>query len=201
MTAYPTREYRGVERLVYAEVTEDSEDAYTTGEVKPLAGIATVSKTTASSTEAHYYDNAPKIVIASEGPDTVTLTVSAIPLEVLADITGQTWDSTHGAIIEGQRSQKHFAIGYVTKNTDGTKVYVWRLKGMFNIPDMTSSTEDDGTDANGQEIEFMGVETTHLFTATGKGARSVVVDDGLGLADVSTWFSAGVTPDTIQTRA
>lgn len=194
-------EYRGVERLVYAEVTEDSEDAYTTGDVKPLAGVATISKTTASSVEAHYYDNAPKIVISSEGPDTVTLTVSAIPLETLADITGQTWDSTHGAIIEGPRSQKHFAIGYETKRTDGTKVYVWRLKGMFNIPDTTSSTEDDGTDANGQELEYMGVETTHLFTATGKGARSVVVDDGLGLADISTWFSAVVTPDTIQTRA
>ena len=194
-------EYRGVERLVYAEVTEDSEDAYTTGTVKSLAGVATISKTTASSTEAHYYDNAPKIVISAEGADTVTLTVSAIPLDVLADITGQTWDSTHGAIIEGPRTQKHFAIGYETKRTDGSKVFVWRLKGMFDIPDTTSNTEDDGTDADGQELTYTGVETTHLFTATGKGARSVVADDGLGLADTSTWFNAVVTPDTIQTRA
>ena len=194
-------EYRGVERLVYAEVTEDSEDAYTTGTVKSLAGVATISKSTASSTEAHYYDNAPKIVISAEGADTVTLTVSAIPLDVLADITGQTWDSTHGAIIEGPRTQKHFAIGYETKRTDGTKVFVWRLKGMFDIPDTTSNTEDDGTDADGQELTYTGVETTHLFTATGKGARSVVADDGLGLADTSTWFNAVVTPDTIQTRA
>ena len=194
-------EYRGVERLVYAEVTEDSEDAYTTGTVKSLAGVATISKSTASSTEAHYYDNAPKIVISAEGADTVTLTVSAIPLDVLADITGQTWDSTHGAIIEGPRTQKHFAIGYETKRTDGSKVFVWRLKGMFDIPDTTSNTEDDGTDADGQELTYTGVETTHLFTATGKGARSVVADDGLGLADTSTWFNAVVTPDTIQTRA
>ena len=194
-------EYRGVERLVYAEVTEDSEDAYTTGTVKSLAGVATISKTTASSTEAHYYDNAPKIVISAEGADTVTLTVSAIPLDVLAEITGQTWDSTHGAIIEGPRAQKHFAIGYETKRTDGSKVFVWRLKGMFDIPDTTSNTEDDGTDADGQELTYTGVETTHLFTATGKGARSVVADDGLGLADTSTWFNAVVTPDTIQTRA
>ena len=163
--------------------------------------MATISKTTASSTEAHYYDNAPKIVISAEGADTVTLTVSAIPLDVLADITGQTWDSTHGAIIEGPRTQKHFAIGYETKRTDGSKVFVWRLKGMFDIPDTTSNTEDDGTDADGQELTYTGVETTHLFTATGKGARSVVADDGLGLADTSTWFNAVVTPDTIQTRA
>ena len=72
-------EYRGVERLVYAEVTEDSADNYTTGTVKSLAGVATISKSTASSTEAHYYDNAPKIVISAEGADTVTLTVSVGP--------------------------------------------------------------------------------------------------------------------------
>ena len=72
---------------------------------------------------------------------------------------------------------------------------------MFGIPDQTSSTENDGTDANGQEITFTGIETTHAFTSTGKGARSVVVDDSLGLAQVSNWFSAVVTPDTITTRA
>ena len=191
-------EYRGVRNLVYAEVVADTENAYTTGTVKSLAGIATVSKTTSSSVEAHYYDNAPKIVISSAGADEVTLTVSAIPLDVYADITGQTWDAVHGAVIEGPRTQKSFAIGYVTKRTDGTEVYVWRLKGMFSIPDSTSNTEDDGTDADGQEITFTGVETTHKFTATGAGARSVIADAGLGLASTATWFSAVVTPDTIQ---
>lgn len=195
-----TTEYRGVENLVYAEVTEDSENAFTTGTVKALAGVAEITASTESSVEAHYYDNAPKILITGMGANTVTLTVSAIPLEVLADITGQRWDSTHGCIVEGPRTQKNFAIGYVTKKTDGSLVYVWRLKGAFAIPDTTSATEDDGTDANGQELEYTGVETIHKFTSTGKGARSVIVDDSLGLAKTDTWFSAVVTPDTIQTR-
>ncbi|MBR6204668.1 MAG: hypothetical protein IKQ60_06445 [Candidatus Methanomethylophilaceae archaeon] len=193
-------EYRGVKNLVYAEVTADTENAYTTGTVKPLAGVATISKATSSSAEAHYYDNAPKIVITSQGSDEVTLTVSAIPLETYADITGQQWDSEHGCVIEGPRTQKSFAIGYETKRTDGSKVYVWRLKGAFSIPDQESSTENDGTDASGQEITYTGVETVYAFTSTGKGARSVVVDDSLGLAQTGTWFAAVVTPDTIATR-
>lgn len=193
-------EYRGVNNLVYAEVTADDENAYTAGEVKPLAGVATISRTTSSSVEAHYYDNAPKVLISAAGSDEVTLTVSAIPLEVYADITGQTWDDTHGCVVEGPRTQKHFAIGYETKRTDGSKVYVWRLKGMFSIPDTESSTEDDGTEASGQEITYTGIETTHAFTATGKGAKAVVVDDALGLAKTSIWFDAVVTPDTIATK-
>ena len=195
-----TVEYRGVQDLFYAKVTEDSEAAYVTGTPKRLAGVATVAKTVTSNVEAHYYDNAPAVVSSSVGADEVTLTVSAIPLEVLADITGQTWDSTHGAIIEGPRVQEHFAIGYRFKKTDNTEVYVWRLKGVFNVPDQTNATEDDGTEANGQELTFTGIQTIHAFTATGKGAKAVAADDGLGLAQVSNWFSAVVTPDSIATR-
>lgn len=194
-------EYRGVSDLYYAEVTADTDNAYTTGTPARLAGVATISRTTSSSVEAHYYDNMPAVVISSAGADEVTLTVSAIPLQVLAAITGQAWDAAKGAIIEGPRAHKEFAIGYRTKKTDGTEVYVWRLKGVFNIPDQTSNTEDDGTDAEGQELTFTGIQTTHAFTATGAGAKAVVVDDGLGLAQTSNWFSAVVTPDTLTTRA
>ena len=82
-------EYRGVSDLVYAEVLTDDADGYTTGEVKPLAPIAEIGKATESSSEAHYYDNKPLIVIDSTGADEVTCSVAGIPLEVVAEITGQ----------------------------------------------------------------------------------------------------------------
>lgn len=193
-------EYRGVEGLVYAEVLEDSENAYTTGTVKTLAGVAEISKTTDSSTESHYYDNIPAIVITSAGADTLTCTVSAIPLDVLAEVTGQTWDATKGAYIEGNRQTKYFALGYKTKKTNGDEVYVWRLKGTFGVPDQTSATEDDGTDANGQELVYTGISTQHRFTTTGKGAKALNVDVALELANVSTFFDVVTTPDTLQAR-
>lgn len=193
-------EYRGVEGLVFAEVTEDSETEYTTGTVKPLAGVAEISRTTETSSEAHYYDNIPAIVINSTGSDEVTITASAIPLDVLAEITGQVYDTATGAMIEGPRDNKYFAIGYKTKKTNGDEVYVWRYKGSFSIPDSTHITEDDGTDANGQEITYTGISTTHKFTKTGKGAKAMNVDVGLDLADVSTFFDTVTTPDDITAK-
>ena len=150
-------EYRGVEGLVYAEVTKDDKTGITFGEVKPLAGVAEISKSTDSTSEAHYYDNIAAIVITSTGADTVTISASGIPFDVLADITGQTYDQNTGTYIEEERTPKYFAIGYQTKKTDGSVVYVWRLKGSFNIPDQTSATENEGTDANGQELTFTGI--------------------------------------------
>lgn len=200
-------EYRGVEGLVYAEVTKDNNsteqgEGYVTGTVKELAGVAEISKSTESTNEAHYYDNLPAVVVSSTGSDTITISTSAIPLDVLADITGQYYDPATGTYVEKERTPKYFAIGYKTKTTSGDVMFVWRLKGSFNIPDQTSATENDGTDANGQEITFTGISTTHKFTKTSAPAKAVTVNTGLDLiADKDKFFATVQTPDTITAKA
>lgn len=194
-------EYRGVEGLVAAEVTnDDNNTGYVTGQVFAISGVAEISKTTDSSNEAHYYDNIPAVVVSNTSSDTVTISVSAIPFDVLAMITGQNYDETTGALIEGPRDLKYFALGYKTKKTNGDEVYVWRYKGTFNIPDQTNSTENDSTDANGQELTYTGISTTHKFTKTGKGAKALVVDTAKDLADVSSFFTEVTTPDTLTSK-
>ena len=195
-------EYRGVEGLVAAEVlTDDNDTGYTTGDVFAIAGVAEISRSTDSSNEPHYYDNIPAVVVSNTASDEVTITASAIPFDVLATITGQNYDESTGALIEGPRNFKYFAIGYITKKTNGDEVYVWRYKGTFNVPDVTNATENDGTDANGQEIVYTGISTTHKFEKTGKGAKALNVDLGKDLADVSTFFDEVTTPDTLQAKA
>ena len=191
-------EYRGVRGLVYAPVTKDDSTGFTTGTVKPLAGVAEISKTTESSNEAHYYDNLPAVVVSSTGSDEITLRASAIPYDVLADITGQYYDATTGMYVEKERASRYFAIGYVTKTTDGTDMYVWRLKGTFNIPDQTNSTENDGTDANGQEITYTGISTTYKFTKTNSPAKAITVDSSKNATSENTFFGSVQTPDTIS---
>lgn len=193
-------EYRGVEGLVYAPVTQDDSEGYSTGTVKPLAGVAEIAKSTDSTNEAHFYDNVPAVIVSSTGSDELTITASAIPLDTLADITGQGYDATTGTFIEEERTPRYFAIGYQTKDTSGRKYYVWRLKGSFNIPDQTNTTENDGTDANGQEITFTGISTTYRFSSTGKSAKAVTVNTDLDLADVTNFWTAVQTPDTIVAK-
>lgn len=194
-------EYRGVEGLVAAEVlTDDDTAGYTTGDVFAIAGVAEISKTTDSSNEAHYYDNIPAVVVSNTSSDTINISASAIPLDVLGFITGQTYDSALGALFEGTQKVRYFAIGYQTKKTNGDKIYVWRNKGTFNIPDQTNTTENNSTDANGQELVFTGISTTHKFTKIGEGCKAVVVDVAKDLADVSTFFEEVVTPDTLVAK-
>lgn len=200
-------EYRGIEGLVYAELTSDNAELIEYGAVKPLAGVANLSKTTESSAEPHYYDNVPAVVVSSTGADEVTISASAIDLETVADITGQFYDAATGMFVEGERDPKYFAIGYKTKKTNGEYVYVWRLKGTFSIPDAEHATEDDGTDATGQELVFTGINTSHKFSKladgnhpNGRTAKAVNVDLGKDLADVTTFFDEVTTPDTLKAK-
>lgn len=194
-------EYRGVEGLVAARVlTDDDANGYTTGDVFAIAGVAEISKTTDSSNEAHYYDNIPAVIVSNTAADEITINASAIPLDVLAEITGQNYDPTTGSFIEGPRDFHYFALGYKTQKTNGDEVYVWRLKGTFNIPDQTNATQDDGTDANGQEIVYTGISTTHKFTKTNKGAKAINVDVAKDLADVTNFFDTVTTPDSLTAK-
>ena len=196
-------EYRGVTDLVIAEVLTDNNkegEGYTTGEVIELAGVGEISKTTSNSSESKYYNNMAAIVINSTGADEIKCSVSVIPQDKLALITGQDYDEETGTLIEGERKVKYFALGYKTKKTNGDEIYVWRHKGTFNIPDNTHATENDGTDSNGQEVTFTGINTTHKFTKTNGGAKAINVDLGKDLADVSTFFDTVTTIDTLKAK-
>lgn len=194
-------EYRGIRGLVAAEVTTDTTEKFECDTPFELCGVAELSRTTETSSETHYYDNAPAIVIDSTGSDEVTITGSVIPFEALAKITGQTYDATKGMFVEGERTAKYFAIGYITEKTDGTEVYVWRLKGKFNIPDSTHASKNDGTDASGQELVFTGIHTTHKFENTGKTAKAVSVDTSVNAQVEATFFGTVQTPDTVTVSA
>lgn len=206
-------EFRGCKNLVYAEVTKDNNETgsgngYVTGTVKKLAPVAEISKSVETSSESHFYDNKAAIIIDSEGADTVSFTIAVPSDEVLADITGRTYDSTKKIFIESERTQKYFAVGYILgeKGEGDDERYVWRYKGTFNIPDETSATEDDGTGANNMSLEFTGIYTEHEF-ANGKGAgvkgaaKASFIRESAEVATAEQWFAAVSTPDTTFTPA
>lgn len=194
-------EYRGIRDVVAAEITKDDAEVFETGTPFSLIWASELTKETANSSETHYYDNMPAIVIDATGADTVTVGGSAIPFEVVAKVTGQYFDENTGMFVEGERESKYFALGYVTEDTSGEEVLVWRLKGKFGIPSNTHGTKNDGTDANGQELTYTGIQTTHKFNVRGKGEKAVNVLKSKCPIDEAAFFATVQTPDTIAEAA
>lgn len=191
-------EYRGVSNAVYAEVLQDDASGFVTGPVKNFTGVSEIAKTTDSANEPHYYDNIPAIIVSSTGSDEISINSSGIPFDILAEITGQYYDSATGMFVEQERTPKYFAFGYITQKTDGTEVLVWRLKGSFSIPGVTSQTQNDGTDANGQELTYTGISTTYKFTKNGAPAKAVNIDTSVNASmTADAFFDSVMTPDTV----
>jgi phi13 family phage major tail protein len=195
-------EYRGIRNLVAAEVLEDSDTTFSCGTPFAVAGVSELGRTTEAASETHYYDNAASVVIDSVGADTVSVNTSAISFDVLSKITGQKYDATRGMFVEGPRTSKYYAIGYITEKTDGTEVFVWRLKGKFNIPDSSHGTKSNGTDAKGQALVYTGINTTHKFSNNeNKTAKAVNIDTSVNAQTETTFFSTVQTPDTVEAAA
>lgn len=190
-------EYRGIRDLVAAELLTDTAEALIYDTPFSVAGIAELTRSTENSSESHYYDNIAAIVIDSVGADTVTCNCSAIPLDVLAKLTGQYYDVSTNTLVEGEATKPYFAIGYVTEDTSGNEIYVWRHKVKCSIPDSSHSTKNSGTDANGQELTFTGINTVHKFNTTGKTAKAVNHKVN-GIISETDFFTNVQTIDTLD---
>lgn len=201
-------EFRGVDQFHVARVTVDNETGYETETPVYWAPVQEIGKTTESSNESHYYDNKAMIVISSESDDKISIIMAPPELKKLATMIGKSFDEETGMMVDGERSNDYFAISYRTKGTDGYYRYVSRLKGVFSIPEESNQTENNGTDTTNTSVEFTGIYTTHEFEkgkyrngAWEKGAaKGIVVDERYGLADLSKFFEATQTPDTIKAK-
>ena len=188
-------DWRGIRGLVAAKVENDNADGIAFGEVRPLCGTSTLSKTTETSSATKYYDNVPAIITRGVGGDEVNIDGSAISEKDQAWLMGEHYDEENDVYVEGEPETDYFAIGYITKKTDGSERFVWRLKGTFGYPESEHNTEDDGTDSNGTTLVYTGINTIHKFAKTGKTAKAVNV--GADKYDEAKFFATVQTPDTV----
>ena len=194
------KQFRGISDVYVAKVLTDNEEGITFDTPERLMYVARVGKEVSSDSSSLFYDNKAMAVINSEGADAITIEGSALELSMLAKITGKVYDEALDMFVDSERSVDYFALGYKEKMLDGTYRYNWRMKGTFAIPSVESNTENDGTDSNGQTVNFTGVYTEHKFEkANNKPAKGIVVSDAS--ADVSDWFEAVKTPDDIVAKA
>lgn len=190
-------DYRGIEGLFAAEILTDDADGITYGAPRQLCEVSTLSKSTETSSATKYYNNRPAIITRSVGGDEVSIDASAISEQDLAWLMGEYYDEETGLYVEGEPELKYFAIGYITKKTDGSEMYVWRLKGTFGYPEVEHATEDDGTDSAGNKLTYSGVNTQHVFAKTGKTAKAVNLPADKFAAGKDKFFETVQTPDTI----
>lgn len=193
-------EYRGIRNLMIAPLTEtigaSGEVVETYGEWQPLAGVQQLSAEVSESTETHYYDDMPAIVVDSEGDDTYTMVVSIPSKRTRALIEGLTYDEATGALIGSKKNKQYFALGYIADKVNGVEEYTVVYKGKFSGGAKTHDTKTDGTEATNMEYTFTSISTSTKFTKGGN-VKFLSVDND-GKADLANFFEEVITPDTLR---
>lgn len=196
---------RGLSEVYAAEIISDenTEGGYKTGDPFHLIPAGEMSRSASSEKTPVYFDNAVFYQSGSETATEISITGAALRPAALARLNAKHVDPETGAVLDtGEYTEKYFAVGGKTKNTDGTEELFWFMKGTFAIPEQTDKTEDDSTDTNGTTLNFSAIQTKHLFTVDGekKPMKRVVVDTKTTkLKADQNWIAQVVTPDNLST--
>lgn len=192
----------GVSDLYVAEVTADSDAAYTAGTPESLAPVATIARETAVSTKTRYYSDAALFTDTSEGETKITIVIPGLTVEGRAKLLGKVYDTTNGIMYDsGVANPPYFAVGYCVNRPDGVKEYAWLNKGKFAIPKDEAETKTDAINEKTLSLEYTAVRTVKQFqldTNTKGGAKACYADtsDSAFMGD-ATWFNAVKTPPAI----
>lgn len=190
-------EFRGTDNVWFAKNTKDDATGYTFDTPVCICSTGQIQKSTNSNSETHYYSNVGSIVVITNGGDDVTIDTPVLDLDIVALLTGQTYDSTTKALVTGNVTEVKGALIYREQLTDDSWRYVVKYNAALSaVPEEISQTRSDGVNTNGQQLKFKCNKTIHEFSKGGH-VDGMELDERDGACDFSTFFTTVYTPDTI----
>lgn len=190
-------EFRGTDAVYFAPLTKDDATGYTFQTPVMIANTGQIQKTANSNSETHYYSNVGSIVIVTNGGDTVTINTPVLDLDVVALLTGQTYDAATKALVTGDIKEVPGALLYREQLTDDSWRYVAKYKAILSAPpEEISQTRSDGVNTNGQQLQFKCNKTSFAFT-NGGNVDGIELDERDNACTFANFFSTVYTPDTI----
>ena len=194
---------RGLKNVFVAEVTNDDNGTtgYTTDTPYHLIPAGEMTRTPSSESTNTWFDDVVFATVGTEGSTEITISGASLRADAVARLLGKDIDATTGAVVDsGEYTEKYWALGGEAEGIDGSSEFFWFLKGTFAAPAENDKTVDDSTDANGMELTFNAIQTTHVFNLKNKVAKRVVIDTTTTqVKSNQDWTAQVVTPDNLST--
>lgn len=203
-----------VDSLYAAVITADTSSAYTPGTPFYLAPVGELKHDPKADSVISYYDGAAMFAYAFEGEAEETITIPGLTEQVLAELTGKSFDSSTGVVWDnGDPSLSSFyALGYHWQHGSSAggviDKYRWFHKGLFIPSSEDAKTKGSKTDPQQLQLTYKPLRTIHKWSipdprdATGTtkittGLKVARADtSNASFAGAANWFSAVQVPET-----
>lgn len=186
----------GLDMLYIAEVTQDDANGYVADTPEFFAPAAEASQEPTTNSETQYADNQPYDVMISEGETKITLTVTNLPNEMLAKITGAVFDAASGRVFDDGGTPPYIALSFRSMKSNGSQKYYQYLKGTFESPKEDAASKTDTPDPKTVQLVYTAIKTVYKFDLGSRtnSAKRVTGDEDTTNFDGSTWFNQVQTP-------
>jgi phi13 family phage major tail protein len=175
----------GLKDLYYAKLTSDDSAGTVYDPPQKLAPAIGATITPATSSGTLYADDGPAETNSSLGPTEVSLNTSDLPLDVQADLLGNTLNANGELVKSSEDKAPYVAIMFRSLRSDDAYQYEKLLKGRFREPESTNNTK-------GESVEYSTptIVSTFVRRDYDKQWRRSAVEGQNGFTGGSTWFDS-----------
>ncbi len=126
----------GLDKLFYAEITEDSDGNETYGVPASLAKAISADLSVELAEATLYADDGASEIVKEFKSGTLSLGIDDIGNDAASVLTGATIDSNNVVISTSEDGGKPVAIGFRAKKSNGKYRYFWLYRVKFGIPSL-----------------------------------------------------------------
>ena len=187
----------GLDRLYYANITEDENGIESYGTPNVLAKAMTAELSVELIEAILYADDGASEVVKEFKSGALTLGIDDIGSLVAQDLTGCKIDSNNVVVSRSEDGGKPVAIGFRAKKSNGKYRYFWLYRVIFSVPTTSLATKGDSITFSSPTIEGTVFRRNKLDAESKHPWKAEVTegDTGVALETITNWFSAVYEPD------
>ncbi|MCR5783613.1 MAG: phage tail protein [Clostridia bacterium] len=187
----------GMDKLFYAEITEDTNGHETYGTPVQLAKAISADLSLELAEATLYADDGPAESIKEFKQGKLTLGIDNLGTTVAAKLTGATVDDNGVLVSTSEDAAPPVAIGFRARKANGKYRYFWLYKVVFGVPGTNLATKGDSITFTTPSIEGTVLRRTKP-DAQGRCPWKVEVnedDASVEAATITGWYQSVYEPE------
>lgn len=187
----------GLDRLYYANITEDENGIETYGTPKVLAKAMTAELSVDLIEAILYADDGASEIVKEFQSGTLNLGIDDIGPLAAQDLTGCKIDSNNVVVSRSEDGGNPVAIGFRAKKSNGRYRYFWLYRVIFSIPTTSLATKGESITFSSPTIEGTVFRRNKLDGESKHPWKAEVTegDSGVATSTIIEWFNKVYEPD------
>lgn len=184
----------GLDKLYYADITEDENGNEKYGKPKQLAKAISADLSVELNEATLYADDGQAEAVKEFKGGTLSLGVDDIGHKVAADLVGAKLDK-NGVLVSGSEdTSKYVAIGFRAKKANGKYKYYWLYRVLFGVPATNLATKGDSISFQTPTIEGSIFRRNKLDGNKNHPWKAEVTETNQNSAVISKWYDEVYEP-------